>query len=131
MTEHASKQPEVLVVDDDEALRHYLRELLQSENYAVRLAPDGEVGMHAYLEARPDLVLTDIYMPYCEGIDLINKIRAVDSTLPIIAMSGGGANSRRTYLNAATCLGANAALPKPFTAQQLLAMIESLLNHVV
>lgn len=128
MSEPANKKPEVLVIDDDEALRHYLSELLQGEGYAVRLAPDGEVGMQAYYEARPDLVLTDIYMPYCEGIDLINKIRAHDAKLPIIAMSGGGINYRKTYLNAATCLGANAALPKPFTAQELLALITSLLH---
>ncbi len=123
-----SSNRNILVVEDDETLGRFLQELLQENGYSVRLAKDGEAGLKAYADARPDLVLTDIYMPYVEGIGLINQIRANDQTLPIIAMSGGHPKQGLTYLNVATCLGANASLAKPFSSQMLLNLLDGLLN---
>lgn len=129
MTETVQRtRKNILVVEDDETLGRFLLHLLQLKGYAADLAPDGEVGMKHYLRDRPDLVLTDIYMPNREGIGLITQIRACDQTTPIIAMSGGDPNRDHQYLQAATALGANASLKKPFTTHDLLPLIERLLG---
>lgn len=118
----------ILIIEDDESLGAFLLELLQDKGYAVELTPDGEIGLDRYTRSRPDLILTDIYMPHREGIGLINQIRSYDRTTPIIAMSGGIPKHGRSYLHVATALGANAALAKPFTTDELLLTIQSLLQ---
>lgn len=119
----------ILVVEDDAAFGNFLLELLQGKGYSTTLAPDGEIGMDRYQDLHPDLVLTDIYMPHREGIGLINQIRSHDIATPIIVMSGGTPKHGRSYLHAATALGANAALTKPFTSADLLQLIRSLLGE--
>lgn len=119
----------ILVVEDDQAFGTFLLELLQDKGYSPELASDGEFGMDRYMDDRPDLILTDIYMPHREGIGLINQIRSYDRTTPIIAMSGGTPKHGRSYLNVATALGANAALAKPFATDDLLQLIRSLLGE--
>jgi len=130
MTQVAKMSPKkILVVEDNETLGRFLLHLLQLKGYAAELAPDGEVGMERYLHNRPDLVLTDVYMPNSEGIGLITQIRACDQTTPIIVMSGGDPKQDHRYLHAATALGANASLNKPFTADDLLNIIRHLLGE--
>jgi len=128
-TPTTAAQKTILVIEDDGALAGYLLELLSGAGYAVELAPDGEVGMEKYLRRRPDLILTDIYMPHREGIGLINLVRASDRRTPIIAMSGGDPQHGRSYLNIAKTLGANASLSKPFTGTELLQLIQNLFNE--
>ncbi len=116
----------ILIIDDDPQLGPFLRELLESERFLVMLASDGIQGQRLFDNRRPDLVLTDLIMPGREGIELIMGLRQANGSLPIIAMSGGSRFSGR-YLDIAQTLGANAILRKPFSADQLLATIESLL----
>ncbi|MCD6296184.1 MAG: response regulator [Deltaproteobacteria bacterium] len=59
----------VLIIEDDEAIRELLRQLLEHEGYKVMDAPDGKAGMRVCHEKYPGLVITDIIMPEKEGID--------------------------------------------------------------
>jgi CheY-like chemotaxis protein len=125
-TEHTPAK--ILVIEDDETFGAFLLDLLQSKGYSTLLAPNGEVGLDRYLQECPDLVLTDIFMPYREGIGVITQIRTRDRTTPIIAMSGGVSTQGHSYLRAASALGANATLAKPFAVDTLLQSIQSLLG---
>jgi len=80
-------QPLVLVVDDDEAVRSALCAVLESAGYRTLTAADGREAV-AQLEARPDLVLTDVNMAGSSGLEVINAIRFGGNNIPVIAISG-------------------------------------------
>jgi two-component system, chemotaxis family, sensor histidine kinase and response regulator WspE len=84
---HAPKR--VLVVDDSMTVRAMEKKLLQSRGYAVDIAVDGAEGWNALNLNTYDLVITDVDMPRMSGIELIEKMRAQDSTkrLPVIVVS--------------------------------------------
>jgi len=113
----------VAIIDDDEAVRASLTLLLESGGYDVRTADAGDTGVHLARDFHPDIVLTDIIMPGCEGIETIMTIRAEHPDARIIAMSGGGRTGNRDYLDLAQEMGAHAALEKPFDADTLLDLI--------
>ena len=120
----------ILLIDDDPQMLGYLQEALQFAGYGVNTARNGLSGLESFRQQRPDLVLTDIVMPDMEGIALIRAIRELDASIPIVAMSGGGRGGQAMYLEAATRLGANAALRKPFTSDELLgALAANLRGH--
>src|SRR5262249_16462507 len=104
----------ILVIDDDVSVRLVLRRMLEQEGYEVICAEDGRQALDLLKQRRPDLVITDIVMPNCEGIETILEMRAAGLTLPIIAMSGGGRIGNADFLQMARRLGASATLTKPF-----------------
>ena len=119
---------QVLVIDDDEAVRQTIALLLEDVGIEVVQAADGKEGLRAFQRARPDLIVTDIIMPEKEGIQTIAEIRASGSKTGIIAISGGGAGSADLYLNMAEELGADATLAKPFRPSDLLSLVLRLLQ---
>src|ERR671919_296326 len=112
--------PKVLIIDDNEDLRETLIVLLEDQGYAVISATDGESGVRAFDEARPDLVLTDVIMPNSDGVDAIRRMRAIDPAARIIAMSGGSLSGNDYQLRMAKEAGAMDALAKPFEVDDLL-----------
>jgi CheY-like chemotaxis protein len=118
----------ILVIDDDPKIRSLLARILTSNGHRVREAVDGGVGIKLYLQAAPELVITDIVMPNREGIETIRLLREWDPALPILAISGNG---REGYLRFAVQFGATAALQKPFDAEQLLSAVDKLLAEPV
>jgi DNA-binding NtrC family response regulator len=114
----------ILVVDDDPDLRESLRVLLEAYDYGVVLAENAAAAVVAVAAAKPDLVLTDIYMPDADGFELINSLRQRDLTVPVIAMSGGGRIANYDNLSIATHLGAAAVIDKPFSNASLIDTIE-------
>ncbi len=66
----------VLVIDDDEALVAALNERLTEAGYTVSSAPDGQKGLDAALETRPDLIILDVAMPVMNGWDVLTALRA-------------------------------------------------------
>jgi DNA-binding NtrC family response regulator len=117
----------VLVVDDDPDLLQSLRVLLEAYDYGVIMAANAAAAVAAVTEQAPDLVLTDIYMPDADGIELINTLRQHDVTVPVIAMSGGGRLGGYDNLSIATHLGAAAVIDKPFSNASLIDTIERVL----
>jgi DNA-binding response OmpR family regulator len=116
----------VLVIDDEPLMRHLMRRTIEEAGHQVVEAPDGEVGMRLFADRRPDLVVTDIYMPNKEGIQTIREMRACEADIPILAVSGGGGISL-DFLWMARELGATEALAKPFRQEVFLSAIDRLM----
>ena len=124
--EHADSigRPKILLVDDDEVLRAVVKEALVSGGYDVESVADGPTALAAYVRTRPHVVLTDILMPGCDGLELIRGIRHHDPAARIVAMTGGGpADSSSRYLTTAAEFGAIPVLQKPFSTKTLLTVI--------
>lgn len=120
----------VLVIDDDQGVRHTIETVLSAKGFRVRTAPDGEVGLRLLTEFQADLVVTDIIMPEKEGIETIIAIKDRFPKVKIVAMSGGGRTSEPfDVLDAAKELGADCVLVKPFDVDQLMEAVESGLSH--
>jgi CheY-like chemotaxis protein len=103
----------VLLVDDDPQSRVPLAELLESRGAQVRSAASVSEGLKAYVQDKPDILLSDIAMPEEDGYSLIRQIRKLGEDLgkiPAIALSGYASNESRTEALAA---GFDAHLAKP------------------
>jgi CheY-like chemotaxis protein len=124
----ATQKTHILVVDDDELIRALLRNVLERQGYRVTDATNGEEGVAKYLEHRPDIVITDMLMPGKEGSEVIREIRAVDTAVKIVAMSGGGFTHDMSHLHAATQIGADRQIKKPFTPKQINEILKELLD---
>jgi DNA-binding response OmpR family regulator len=117
---------QVLVIDDDVAVRQTIALLLEDADIGVTQAGDGKEGLRAFQRARPDVIITDIIMPEKEGIQTITDIRKQDLRVPIIAISGGGRIGNTDFLEIASRLGATVTLAKPFDPEMLVALIRKL-----
>ena len=115
----------VLVVDDEPQITRVLRTVLTSQGYEVRTAAEGEAALSNFAEWRPELVITDLYMPHMDGVELCRRIRAI-STVPIIVLSVKG--EERTKVEALDC-GADDYVTKPFGIDELLARVRAALRR--
>ena len=117
----------VLVLEDDPAVRSLLVIALTTSGHEVMQAADGRAGLRVFGANRFDLVITDILMPDTDGLAFIRKIREQGSVVKIIAISGGcGTLYTEDALHAATRLGADAVLPKPFQMCDLRDLISAM-----
>jgi two-component system, chemotaxis family, chemotaxis protein CheY len=113
----------ILVVDDNEIMRHLLGRMLGRAGYEVVCAVDGEDGLARFRECAPDLVITDMDMPGLDGLGLIEALKRECGGAKVIAVSGVGSRSR--YLRNAVRLGAKAALMKPVARAALVEAVEA------
>ncbi len=81
---------EILIIDDEKAIRKTLTEILSFEGYKIDEAPDGEEGLKKFKEKAYDLVLCDIKMPKLDGIEFLQKAGEINADVPIIMISGHG-----------------------------------------
>jgi YesN/AraC family two-component response regulator len=116
----------ILVVDDEPMVREGLKLALEMEGYAAITASDGNEALKLVERNKPNLIITDIIMPDRDGIEVICSVRKKNPDIKIIAISGGGRISASDHLRAASQLGANAILAKPFTTDQLLNEIRKI-----
>jgi CheY-like chemotaxis protein len=115
----------VLVVDDDADLRDSIRALLESMGFLVSTAANACEALLEIGAQRPDLVLTDVYMPEGDGYELIATLRSYGDTIPIIAMSGCAFQfGLQDHLGKAMRLGAEATLAKPFRSATLIETVD-------
>jgi len=91
--------------------------------HSVVQAPNAKAASALLQEQAPDLVITDIYMPEGDGFEMLNELRGREPQIPVIAMSGGGAQEGMDVLRIAGRLGAKKVLYKPFARRQLLEAI--------
>src|SRR5512147_608707 len=82
--------PDILIIDDEKAIRKTLTEILSFEGYKIDEAPDGEEGLKKFKEKNYDLVLCDIKMPKLDGIEFLQKAGEINADVPIIMISGHG-----------------------------------------
>ncbi len=118
----------VLVIDDDEEHRTLVRQILGKMGHEVEEATDGAQGLRLVGKRRPDLVLTDINMPGLDGHDVISALRVLHATMPVIAVSGGGAVAKDELLLKAAKLGAVEVIMKPFEFRQLAGAVTRALS---
>jgi CheY-like chemotaxis protein len=119
----------VLVVDDDADVRGSVRILLESKGYLVSVAGSAGEALGEVRSQRPDVILTDIYMPLGDGYELISALRSLRDDIPVIAMSGGPAiTSLPNQLAMASRMGATDTIQKPFVSAELVAVIERVVH---
>jgi len=115
--------PLALVVDDDEVFRSRLCRALAQRRWEAEAVPDGETALKFARERSPDLVLVDLRMPGKGGLDVVQELRAIDSSMTIIVLTGYG--SIPTAISAVK-KGADHYLSKPADADQILAVYHTL-----
>jgi two-component system KDP operon response regulator KdpE len=115
----------ILIVDDEPAIRRFLRTSLAPQGYAVTEAADGRSGLSAAMADRPDLVILDIGLPDLDGIHVTRALREW-TQLPIIILS---VRDREVDKIAALDAGADDYLTKPFGLGELLARIRVALRR--
>jgi DNA-binding response OmpR family regulator len=116
--------PSILVIEDTEPLRNLIRIVLEQAGYTVYEAENGRDGLKQFHATPTDMVITDIYMPDCDGLVVIRSLRAKNPRVKILAMSGKWGPLDMS--DAAKLMGANAYLQKPFTMEQLVENVERL-----
>ena len=116
----------ILYVEDNEMNRQLVRDLLKRTSYQLIEAHDGEAGVAAALEQRPDLILMDIQLPKISGLDATRMLRAEAATAntPIIAITSFALSGDEQKAKEA---GATAYLAKPYSPRDLLGLIRKLL----
>jgi DNA-binding response OmpR family regulator len=120
-----SRDPRVLVVEDDEEIAQVLQRSLRLDGYEVRLAADGETALDTAAAYHPDLVILDLGLPRLDGMEVARRLRAADD-VPILMLTARDAlESRVEGLDA----GADDYLVKPFERQELLARLRALLRR--
>ncbi len=120
-----TREPRVLVVEDDEDIALALQRSLRMEGYEVRIAPDGEAALDSAGAFHPDLVVLDLGLPKLDGIEVARRLRA-GGDVPILMLTARDAlESRVEGLDS----GADDYLVKPFERQELLARLRALLRR--
>lgn len=120
----------VLVIDDVASIRESLRISLEASGYTVEEAADGEAGLERLAATELDAVVTDLWMPHLDGIELLKRVRRERPELKVIVISGGGpAMPLELSATLAQVWGADAVLYKPFDNRVLVVRLNALLDQ--
>jgi len=117
----------VLVVDDENAIRRYLRTALTAQGFTVYEAANGEEAVNAVLNNRPDIIILDLGLPDFDGIEVTRRLREWSQT-PIIILSVREAENDKI---AALDAGADDYLTKPFGTGELMARMRVVMRRLV
>ncbi|MFO7750875.1 MAG: response regulator [Desulfobacteraceae bacterium] len=120
------KTIDILLIDDETEFISALAERLKIRGYQPQTADSGETGLTMIASARFDIVVLDLMMPGLSGLETLKQIRAMDSNLPVILLTGHG--STRDGLEGMR-MGARDYLMKPLDINDLIDKISSALNH--
>ncbi len=112
----------VLVVDDEQRILKFISLMLKVSGYDVSIACNGQEGLLAAQNERPDVILLDIVMPIMDGFEMLRKLRTFSKT-PVIVFSARGQTSEK-----ALSLGANDYIAKPFKPEELTEHIARMLG---
>lgn len=115
----------VLVVDDDPALAEMLGIVLRGSGFEPSFVADGERALQAFRDVRPDLVLLDLMLPGCDGVDVCRAIRA-ESGVPIVMLT---AKTDTVDVVLGLESGADDYMVKPFKPTELVARVRARLRH--
>jgi len=118
----------VIVIDDDTMLRDFLQRCLRKAGYEVITARNGVEGLCVMKDQKFDLVVSDIFMPDADGLEVLRQLRQFQNRIPLLMMSGGSKNLPDDFLKIANALGATATLAKPFTAREFLDAVEKIIR---
>ena len=119
-------KPQILIVEDDNAVANLIAATLETQDYAYKRAENGAGAVMEALSCKPDVVLLDLGLPDTDGVEIIKKIRSW-SNMPIIVVS---ARSEDFDKVSALDAGADDYLTKPFSVDELLARLRVALRRV-
>jgi len=123
-----AKDPVILVIDDEEEICGFLKDLFAAEGYTVHTATEPEKGLELAEELRPEVVLLDLKMPRMDGIEVLRRIKKIDEAIAVIIITGFGTmDSAR----AAIRLGAFDYITKPFDLPHVKALVKDALAYRV
>ncbi len=127
-TSEISQPPRLLLVDDEPGLRTAVQAYLEDEGFDVTTAVDGEEGWQKAQQLHPDVVLSDVMMPRCDGYELLKRLRE-DERLggtPVIFLTAKGMTIDRTqgYL-----AGVDDYISKPFDPDELIARVQNVVKR--
>ncbi|MEZ5055567.1 MAG: response regulator transcription factor [Saprospiraceae bacterium] len=117
----------ILLVDDDKVLSTVLKEFLETKGYRADLRHDAASGLSLFREGNYDLCVLDVKMPLKDGFVLSEELRAIDSEVPIIFLTGESEKERRIE---GLKLGADDYVIKPFSMEELELRIVNVLRRV-
>ncbi|HXF62917.1 MAG TPA: response regulator [Caldilineaceae bacterium] len=117
----------ILVIDDNTSMREALCEMLRQAGHEAVDIASGRLAMQVHRNEPVDLIITDIFMPDTDGLEVIFTFRRDFPAVKIIAVSGGGSRGMVELLAVARKMGAQRAFMKPFSWDELLAAVEELL----
>jgi two-component system, chemotaxis family, chemotaxis protein CheY len=110
----------VLVVDDSGLARRYSRRILEAAGYEVVEAEDGMRALERYFVERPDVVLLDLVMKGMYGLDVLSKLREIDSSARVIVVTADIQTSSRDLVSEAGAVG---FVTKPVIADELVSAV--------
>lgn len=123
------KQNRILIVEDDDDTRAMLDDLLREEGYEVESVAEGTHVPLRFSEKPFDLVITDVLVPGKDGLEIIQELKHLSSTVQFLAISGGGSTlTSDDCLHSATILGAHKTLTKPFRSTAFLEAVHGMLS---
>ena len=117
------KTLKILIVEDEKRLAQLLKDAISDSFFSVVIASNGEEGIKKFKSFKPDIVITDIMMPFCDGLEMTLKIKELDESTPIIILS---AHSDKDKLLKAIDLGINKYFIKPFDPDELIEYISKI-----
>lgn len=117
------KPLKILIVEDEKRLAQLLKEAISDYFFSVVIAKDGNEGFKKFKIFKPDIIITDIMMPLCDGLDMTIKIKELDSVIPIIILS---AHSDKEKLLKAIDVGISKYFIKPFDPEDLIEYINKI-----
>lgn len=127
MNQHA--KPRILMVEDEDDIAYILRFLFEREGFIVEHAADGRQAIDRLEGEPPEAVILDIMLPYHDGIELVERLRAKPAwrSVPVLMLT---AKAREVDIVRALDLGADDYVTKPFQPEEVLARLRRLLRRV-
>jgi len=121
-----AKKKTVLIVEDEDAIRRGVVDILEMAGYPVVQAADGVAGLAEARRPGIDLVLLDLLLPKKDGFDVLTDLRSTHPSLPVIILTARGSEDDRVR---GLRIGADDYVVKPFSARELLARVEAVLRR--
>lgn len=127
MNKQSSTSTRTIFIAEDEALILKMMTVrLQKQGYTVITAADGRQALERLQSITPDLVITDLLMPYHSGLDVVEYVKKSKSdAIPVLVLSASGDEA---LIQKARSLGANEYISKPFLPNDLLALVKKYLD---
>ena len=129
--EGSREMARIIIVDDDARVRLVIARMLTRAGHDAVEVPSGVAALEAYRQQPADLVISDMFMPDTDGVEITRRLRREFPDAKVVAISGGGARyGKELMLETAAALGAVRTLAKPFRTKELLSVVKDALVSV-
>jgi len=121
--------PTILIIDDNDDFRAYMRALLERQGYAVLSLHSARDLSRFVRDRRIDAVITDLYMPQVDGLEVVTFFNRYDPQLPVFGVTGSAEEANSVCIKAMNTFGAREVFTKPLDSAKLLAALGRTLKH--